>query len=137
MGPGGRLQQLLRYWSELDSEPPTLLMLDDLTADTSDKTVHSVVHGVIRLEEMAPAYGAERRRLRVHKYRGMVTDLAMPGMNGVELTALARESRPGLPVLRATGYAELPSVRDSGLPRLGKPYEQADLKAQVDKLMQD
>jgi circadian clock protein KaiC len=48
----------------------TVLLLDDLTADSLDKTVHSVVHGVVRLEELAPAYGAERRRLRVMKYRG-------------------------------------------------------------------
>ena len=45
-------------------------MLDDLTSETHDKTVHSVAHGVIRLEELAPDYGAERRRLRVIKYRG-------------------------------------------------------------------
>ncbi|MFZ1429221.1 MAG: ATPase domain-containing protein [Geminicoccaceae bacterium] len=48
----------------------TILLLDDLTADAQDKTVHSVAHGVIRLEELAPSYGAERRRLRVAKYRG-------------------------------------------------------------------
>ena len=35
----------------------TVLMLDDLTTDTNDKTVHSVAHGVIRLEELAPDYG--------------------------------------------------------------------------------
>ena len=48
----------------------TVLLLDDLTADALDKTVHSIAHGVIRLEELAPEYGAERRRLRVVKYRG-------------------------------------------------------------------
>jgi len=48
----------------------TVLMLDDLTSDTHDKTVHSVAHGVIRLEELSPNYGPERRRLRVVKYRG-------------------------------------------------------------------
>jgi circadian clock protein KaiC len=48
----------------------TVLLLDDLTAETMDKTVHSVVHGVIMLEELLPNYGAERRRLRVSKYRG-------------------------------------------------------------------
>jgi circadian clock protein KaiC len=48
----------------------TVVMLDDLTSDTHDKTVHSVAHGVIRLEEVAPDYGSERRRLRVLKYRG-------------------------------------------------------------------
>jgi circadian clock protein KaiC len=47
-----------------------VLLLDDLTSDTLDKTVHSVAHGVIRFEELAPEYGPERRRLRVIKYRG-------------------------------------------------------------------
>src|SRR6201747_2616705 len=49
----------------------TVIMLDDLTAEVADKTVHSVAHGVLRLEELAPAYGAERRRARVMKYRGV------------------------------------------------------------------
>jgi circadian clock protein KaiC len=48
----------------------TVVMLDDLTTEMHDKTVHSVAHGVIRLEELAPDYGAERRRMRVIKYRG-------------------------------------------------------------------
>ena len=45
-------------------------MLDDLTSEALDKTVHSIAHAVIRLEQLAPEYGAERRRLRVLKYRG-------------------------------------------------------------------
>lgn len=48
----------------------TVVMLDDLTSDAHDKTVHSVAHGVIRLEELAPDFGGERRRMRVIKYRG-------------------------------------------------------------------
>ena len=48
----------------------TVIMLDDLTSESHDKTVHSVAHGVLRLEELAPDYGSERRRLRVIKYRG-------------------------------------------------------------------
>ena len=48
----------------------TVLLLDDCTSDVSDKTADSVVHGVIQLEELAPDYGAERRRLKVSKYRG-------------------------------------------------------------------
>lgn len=48
----------------------TVLMLDDNTAERDDLTVHSIAHGVIRLEESAPDYGAERRRMRVVKYRG-------------------------------------------------------------------
>ncbi|MHA3842397.1 ATPase domain-containing protein [Sphingomonas aestuarii] len=48
----------------------TVLMLDDMTTEINDKTVHSVAYGVVRLEELAPEYGAERRRMRVIKYRG-------------------------------------------------------------------
>jgi len=49
----------------------TVLLLDDMSSDLSDKTIHSVAHGVLRLEELAPSYGAERRRARVVKYRGV------------------------------------------------------------------
>ena len=62
-----QILSLKHYFSHHDS---TVVMLDDLTTEVNDKTVHSVAHGVVRLEEMAPEYGAERRRLRVIKYRG-------------------------------------------------------------------
>jgi circadian clock protein KaiC len=48
----------------------TVLMLDDLTAEADDRTMHSVAHGVVRLEELSPEYGPERRRLKIAKYRG-------------------------------------------------------------------
>jgi circadian clock protein KaiC len=48
----------------------TVLMLDDLTSDAHDKTVHSIAHGVVLLQQTAPDYGAERRRMRILKYRG-------------------------------------------------------------------
>ena len=58
---------LKHFFSRSDG---TVLLLDDMTADALDKTVHSVVHAVIHLEQLAPDYGSERRRLRVIKYRG-------------------------------------------------------------------
>ncbi|HEV2865590.1 MAG TPA: ATPase domain-containing protein [Allosphingosinicella sp.] len=48
----------------------TVLFLDDLTQTTEDLSLHSLAHGVIRLEQQAMGYGAERRRLRVWKMRG-------------------------------------------------------------------
>ncbi|MBP0438672.1 ATPase domain-containing protein [Tianweitania sediminis] len=70
-------QSSLRYRRQILSlkhyfarQGATVLLLDDLTSDTLDKTVHSVAHGVVKLEEVAPEYGAERRRVRVMKYRG-------------------------------------------------------------------
>ncbi|SFV14613.1 circadian clock protein KaiC [Methylobacterium sp. 174MFSha1.1] len=70
---GGSLRyrrQILALKHYFAGRGATVLMLDDLTADIMDKTVHSVAQGVICLEEIAPEYGAERRRLRVAKYRG-------------------------------------------------------------------
>lgn len=70
---GGSLRyrrQILALKHYFSRHNATVLMLDDMTADILDKTVHSVAHAVIRLEELAPIYGAERRRLRVIKYRG-------------------------------------------------------------------
>jgi len=65
----------------------------------------------------------------------LITDYAMPGMNGVELAEQARQLRPGLPVVLATGYSELPSGATIELPRLNKPYQQADLERQVQMLL--
>ncbi|WP_414472787.1 ATPase domain-containing protein [Microvirga sp. M2] len=48
----------------------TVLMLDDLTSEQDDLNLHSISHAVIRLEQLAPVYGAEKRRLRVIKMRG-------------------------------------------------------------------
>ena len=63
-------RQILSLKHYFSQRKVTVLLLDDMTADVGDKTVHSVAHGVVRLEELAPDYGAERRRLRVLKYRG-------------------------------------------------------------------
>ncbi|HET9160412.1 MAG TPA: ATPase domain-containing protein, partial [Caulobacteraceae bacterium] len=63
-------RQVLALKHYFAKQKATVLMLDDLTTDTLDKTVHSVAHAVVRLEELAPEYGAERRRVRVIKYRG-------------------------------------------------------------------
>jgi signal transduction histidine kinase len=52
----------------------------------------------------------------------VITDYAMPGMTGKELAKRIRETRPNLPIVLASGYAELAAQDDSGLPRLDKPY---------------
>ena len=65
----------------------------------------------------------------------MMTDQAMPGMTGVELAGYARKRRPDLPILLATGYADLPEGQRNDLPRLSKPYLQAALKSAINKLL--
>jgi circadian clock protein KaiC len=63
-------RQILALKHYFSRSKATVLMLDDLSSEPNDRTMHSVAHGVIRLEELSPDYGAERRRLRVVKYRG-------------------------------------------------------------------
>ena len=65
----------------------------------------------------------------------MMTDHVMPGMTGLELAAASREVRPALPVLLATGYAELPEGAQLDLPRLAKPYHQDQLRDRLDQLL--
>jgi signal transduction histidine kinase/DNA-binding response OmpR family regulator len=65
----------------------------------------------------------------------MVTDHVMPGMTGIELAAATREVRPTLPILLATGYADLPEGAQLDLPRLAKPYHQDQLRDRLDQLL--
>jgi PAS domain S-box-containing protein len=65
----------------------------------------------------------------------MMTDHVMPGMTGIELAAASREVRPTLPILLATGYAELPEGAQLNLPRLAKPYHQDQLRDRLDQLL--
>lgn len=65
----------------------------------------------------------------------IVTDHSMPGMTGTELAAVARREHPEMPILLATGYADLPHGQKSDLPRLSKPYLQAQLEAEVNRLL--
>lgn len=49
----------------------TVIVLDDLSSVSTDLQLHSISHGVVLLEQLAIDYGAERRRLRVVKMRGI------------------------------------------------------------------
>lgn len=46
----------------------TVLLLD--SGDGTENDIESIAHGVVRIEQLAPEYGSERRRLRVVKLRG-------------------------------------------------------------------
>jgi len=65
----------------------------------------------------------------------VITDQAMPQMTGAQLIDVIRARWPGLPVILATGYAELPAGMARDTPRLAKPFTEADLaKAMAESL---
>src|ERR687886_196602 len=53
-------RQILSLKHYFAQQGATVLLLDDMTTDNDDKTVHSIAHGVFRLEELSPEYGSER-----------------------------------------------------------------------------
>lgn len=66
----------------------------------------------------------------------VISDHAMPRMTGSQLAEAIRREWPELPVILATGYAEIP--RDAGeadLPRLGKPFSQTQLAEAIGRVV--
>jgi len=57
----------------------------------------------------------------------VITDQAMPVMTGIQLIEILRARRPKLPIILATGYAELPQGVSASIGRLSKPFTQRAL----------
>ena len=57
----------------------------------------------------------------------VITDMAMPHMNGAQLAQAIRDRQPDLPIILATGYAERLEGFVTELPRLSKPFTQLHL----------
>ncbi|WP_340647630.1 PAS domain S-box protein [Phenylobacterium sp.] len=65
----------------------------------------------------------------------VITDFAMPQVTGLQLADEIKAHHPGVAVILATGYAELPSGSDSNLPRLAKPFLQDDLARALQEVL--
>ena len=108
------------------AERLTLLVVDDddlvlLSTLAMAEDMGYAVHGVKCAEE-ALAYIDEGGEADV-----LITDQAMPGMTGARLTRLLRSRRPGMPIVLASGYAELPELPVPDMVRLSKPFTKRDL----------
>lgn len=66
----------------------------------------------------------------------VITDYAMPGMNGLDLATRVKELRRDIPVILATGYAEMANELPTGFPQLGKPYSQEQLRQILKRVVQ-
>jgi circadian clock protein KaiC len=64
-------RQILALKHFFSGRKSTVVLLDDLSSQQNDLQLHSIAHGVVLLEQLAIDYGAQRRRLRVIKMRGM------------------------------------------------------------------
>lgn len=115
------------------SQAKTILVVDDdaLIAMSTVDLLEDLGHTVIEVNSGAAALDVIESGKHLDL---MITDYSMPKMTGGQLAASARKLRPALPILLATGYAELPADTDLNLPRLAKPYHQRQLADAIEKL---
>ncbi len=64
-------RQILALKHFFSNRDCTVLVLDDRTGEPGDLQLHSIAHGVISLDQTPSGFGAERRRLRIVKMRGI------------------------------------------------------------------
>lgn len=69
--PFGYRRQVLALKRFFSAQEATVLALDDHTDAAPDQQLHSIVHGVISLEQRRMTYGVVRRQLSVGKLRGV------------------------------------------------------------------
>lgn len=111
-----------------------ILMVDDdaliamSTADMLEDLGHEVIEAHSGLDALEILKSGQEFDL-------LITDYSMPKMTGAELAKAVRVLKPDLPILIATGYADLPPGADIDVPRLAKPYNQADLAAHIAKAL--
>ncbi len=107
----------------------TVLLVED------DETVRALAARILEnagYNVLVAASGEEAIRAAADRgdLRLMITDIVMPGMNGVELSQQLGKSLPRMPVLFMSGYTDDPSIHigvPDGLPFLSKPFHPEEL----------
>jgi CheY-like chemotaxis protein len=115
-------------------ERATILLVDDeelVRVGTADMLC-DLGYEVLQASSGAEALGLLREGQQPDL---LVTDYLMPGMNGVELVNQVRALRPEMKTLLITGYSNIAEGPGASLPRLAKPFRQADLAQHVADLL--
>lgn len=117
--------------------PPRILVVDD------EPKILRLLESLLgregyRVETAPDAAAALRGVVRTHPDL-LVTDLMMPGMDGLELARRAREIDADLPIVLITGYASMETavaaLREGVSDYVTKPFSLAELKAVVGRIL--
>jgi signal transduction histidine kinase/CheY-like chemotaxis protein len=114
----------------------TILLVDDdaLIAASTAALLEDLGHRVVEAHSGKEALAILEEGLNPDL---VVTDYAMPGLTGLDLALTLRVRDPELPILLATGYADLHGESPIELPRLAKPYTQEQLSLEIARLLPD
>ncbi|WP_420233562.1 ATP-binding protein [Pseudomonas sp. ABY48] len=113
-----------------ETTPPVdelkVLVVDDdsLVLTSTRLLIEDLGHRVLCAASGAQALALHERNPDIDL---VITDMAMPQMDGAQLAKRLRERQPTLPIILATGYAERLEGSATQLPRLIKPFKQIDL----------
>lgn len=102
----------------------TVLLLDDSAVTEYGLHVHTIVHGVVSLDQLNPEYGGDRRRLRISKFRGRTFsggyhdyEILTGGLRVFPRLVAAEYRRPGELERISSGLPRLDSLLGGGLDR--------------------
>jgi signal transduction histidine kinase len=113
------------------TEPCRVLVVDDdlLVITGTAAMIEDLGHTSIEAHSGSEALDKLRSGLKVDL---VITDHAMPSMTGMQLAATIREQYPALPIILATGYAELPGdPARLGVLKLSKPCSQQEIAVAI------
>jgi signal transduction histidine kinase/ActR/RegA family two-component response regulator len=113
------------------TEPCTVLIVDDdsLVMTGTAAMISDLGHAAVEAHSGAEALDLLGSGLKVDV---VLTDHAMPMMTGLQLAECIHSRFPGLPIILATGYAELPvDPATLGIARLAKPCTQHEIAAAI------
>jgi signal transduction histidine kinase len=135
MTPPAVLNRDLAADGSAASAPCTVLIVDDdnLVMTGTAAMILDLGHTPVEAHSGAEALGLLDSGLKVDV---VLTDHAMPAMTGLQLAENIHYKYPGLPIILATGYAELPLDPASlGIARLAKPCTQQEIAAAIHQAM--
>ena len=112
-----------------------ILVVDDdhdVRTVTSD-TIHELGYMAVTVASAEEAIA----KLRAERFDLLITDVAMPGTDGVELARQARAIDEHLPILFSSGYADVQTFGEelSDETVLRKPFRIADIASRIQKVL--
>lgn len=112
----------------------TILLVDD------EPQVRRLTRKMLEMNgyEVLECEGGDQALKLFKQHKGsidmLVSDIQMPGINGIQLAAQIEQEQPGIRVLMITGYAGRYD-NDTRHPILGKPYSINTLREKVSQML--